>query len=144
MRFYLHANLLIILFCLSYRYSAVEIKPELQKNVLKFGYGMNYKYEGMLAHSFDISYVVTKFILSMLDDLKLSPIKYQKECNYLQNLDDQDNDEIKENIKDLLLYCAKVRPYMAFYKMQIKAYNITAHEILRNEVDLILPKFPEG
>ena len=61
----------------------VEIKPELQKNVLKFGYGINYRYEGMLAHSFDRFYVVTKFILPMLGNLKLSPIKYDKESNYL-------------------------------------------------------------
>ena len=33
---------------------------------------------------------------------------------------------------------------MAFYKMQIKACNNTAHHILKNEVDLILPKFYEG
>ena len=33
---------------------------------------------------------------------------------------------------------------MAFYKMQIKALNNTTHHILRNEVDLILPKFPKG
>ena len=33
---------------------------------------------------------------------------------------------------------------MVFYKMQIKAHNNTAHHILKNEVDLILPKFPEG
>ena len=33
---------------------------------------------------------------------------------------------------------------MAFYKMQINACNKTAHHILKNEVDLILPKFPEG
>ena len=30
---------------------------------------------------------------------------------------------------------------MAFYKMQINAHNATAHQILKNEVDLILPKF---
>ena len=80
----------------------------------------------------------------MLEELKLSPIKYDKECNYLQNLDDQDNDQIKENIKDLLLYCAKARPYMAFFKMQIKAHNNAAHHILQNVVDIILPKFPKG
>ena len=33
---------------------------------------------------------------------------------------------------------------MAFYKMQIKASNNTAHHILKNEVALILPKFPKG
>ena len=74
----------------------MEIKPELQRNILKFGYGVNYKYEGMLAHSFDRFYVITKFVLPTLDDLKLSPIRYDKECNYLRNLDDQDDDQIKE------------------------------------------------
>ena len=39
------------------------MKPELKKNILKFGYGINYKYEGMLAHSFDRFYIVTTFIL---------------------------------------------------------------------------------
>ena len=109
---------------------------------LKFGCGINYKYEGMLAHSFNRFYVVTKFILPMMD-LKLSPIKYDKECNYLHNLDDKDNDQMKENIKDLLSYCAKLRPYISFYKMQINAHNKTAHHILKNEVDLILSKFPK-
>ena len=53
----------------------------------------------MLAHSFDRFYVVTKFILPTLDDLRLSPIKYDKECNYLHDLDDQDNEQIKQNIR---------------------------------------------
>ena len=95
---------LTILVCLSSRYSFVEIKPELQRNILQFGYGINYKYEGMLTHSFDRFYVITKFVLPTLDDLKLSPIRYDKECNYLRELDDQDDDQIKENIRDLLFY----------------------------------------
>ena len=94
----------------------------------------------MLGHSFDRLYVVTKFILPTLDDLKLSPIGYDKECNYIPDLDDQNN-EIKKNIKDLLLYCNKLKPFMAFYKMQIKACNATVHHILKNEVDLIFSKF---
>ena len=132
---------LTILVCLSSRYSFVEIKLELQRNIFKFGYGINYKYEGMLAHSFDRFYVITKFVLPTLYDLKLSPIRYDKECNYLRNLDDPDNDQIKENIRYLIFYCSKVRPFMALYKMQISAHNLTAHKILKNEVDLILPKF---
>ena len=119
----------------------MEFKPELQRNILKLGYGINYKYEGRLAHSFDRFHVITKFVLPTLDNLKLSPIKYVKECNYLRNLDDEDDDQIKENIKDLLFYCSKVRPFMALYRMQISANNLTAHKNLKNKVDLILPKF---
>ena len=44
-------------------------------------------------------------------------------------------------IKDLLFYCAKLRPYMVLYKMQIIAHILTAQKILKNEVDLILLKF---
>ena len=84
--------LLEILLCLCSRYSLVEIKPELQRNILNFGYGINYKYEGMLAHSFDRFYVITKFILPTLDDLKLHTIRYDKECQYLRNLDNKDDD----------------------------------------------------
>ena len=75
----------------------------------------------MLAHSFDRFHVVTKFILPTMDDLKLSWIKYNKESKYISNLDDNDNEQIKTNIKDLITYCIKLRPFMAFYKMQIPA-----------------------
>ena len=55
-----------------------------------------------------------------------------------------DDKQIKMNIKHLITYCIKLKPYMAFYNMQINAHNKTAPHILKNEVDLILPKFPEG
>ena len=131
---------LTILVCLSSRYSFVEIKPKLQRNILKFGYRINYKYEGMLADSFDRFYVITTPVLPILDDLKLSPIRYDKECNYLRNLDNQDKDQIKENIRDSIFYCSKVRPFMTLYEMQITSHNLTVHKILKNKVDLILPK----
>ena len=53
------------LFCIVFQFyigTSVKIKAKLQRNILKFGYGINYKYEGMLAHSFDRFYVVIKFV----------------------------------------------------------------------------------
>ena len=103
---YIHSYaILTILLCLSSRYSSVEIRLGLQRNILKFGYGINYKYEGMLAHSFDRFYVVTKFILPTLDDWKLSPIRYDKECKYIWKVDDQDNEQIKQNIRLTPILC---------------------------------------
>ena len=55
-----------------YDCSAVDIMPELKKNILNFGYGVNFKYEGMLSHSFDRFYIVTKFELPKTKDLKLA------------------------------------------------------------------------
>ena len=55
----------------------------LKRNILKFGYGLNYKYEGMLAHSFDRFYVVTKCILPSITDLNFSKLNYDNTCAYL-------------------------------------------------------------
>ena len=50
----------------------------------------------MSARSFDRFYVVAKFILPTSDDLKLSPIGYNKVCKYICNLDDQNNEQIHQ------------------------------------------------
>ena len=40
--------------------------PELKRNILNFWYGINFKYEGMLSHSFDRFYVVTNLFYQLL------------------------------------------------------------------------------
>ena len=72
-------------FCYFYECTFTKIKLELKKNILHFGYGINCKYEGMLAQSFDRSYVVTKFILPSIGDLKFSKLNYDNTCPYLDN-----------------------------------------------------------
>ena len=44
----------------------------------------DYKYEGMLVHSFDSFYVVTKFILPSFKDLKFSKLNYGSTSAYMQ------------------------------------------------------------
>ena len=58
-------------------------ETELQNNVLKFGYGINYKYVGMLSDSFDRFYVVTKFELPKVQELQFDIIPYDKGYNHL-------------------------------------------------------------
>ena len=62
----------------------IQIRPELQRNILNFGYGVNYKYEGMLAHSFDRFYVVTKFMLPMIGDIIFAKLNYDSTCAYMK------------------------------------------------------------
>ena len=76
-------SLIIIFICFRCNYISVDIKAELKRNISNFGYGINFKYEGMLSHSFDRFYVVTKFILPIIDDLKFSLIDFDSECSYL-------------------------------------------------------------
>ena len=101
MKFYLHFVYLICFVTFTCTL-LLKLNQNYRKNILKFGYGINCKYEGMLAHSFDRFYVVTKFILPTMDDLRHSPVNYHKECKYLNNLDNNDNKGIKTCIKDLI------------------------------------------
>ena len=71
---------------------------------MKFGYGINYKYEGMLAHSFDRCYVVTKCILSSIKDLKFSKLNYDSTCAYLDKKNVHDA-EAKKYTLDIFAYC---------------------------------------
>ena len=95
----------------------------------------------MLTHSFDRLYVVTKFILLSVTDLNFSPIDFNEKCSYL-NEDLNSYQNAKQHISNLKIYCNTVVPFLDFYKKQI-SYNCTTHKMLRNEISLKLPNFPQ-
>ena len=66
-----------------YPYTTVDIRPEPKSNILNFGYGIRFKHEGILSHSIDRFYVVTKFILPVIDDITISAITFDIDCSYL-------------------------------------------------------------
>ena len=114
-------------------YSAIDTMLELKKNILHFGYGANLKYEGMLSHYFDRFYVVSKFEIPKVQDLKLTTFSFDLMCNYLNIT----NAYMQRYFK----HCKRISPYAKFYKKQIEYYNHTAYKILQNEIGLILPDF---
>ena len=61
----------------------IDVMPELKKNVLNFGYGVNFKYEGMLTHSFDRFYVVAKYEIPKVEHLHLTTFAFDLMCNHL-------------------------------------------------------------
>ena len=71
---------ILVQFSCIYRYTCIKIKPELKRNILNLVYGINYKSEGMLAHSLDRFYVVTKFILPSIGDLDFFKLNYDNKC----------------------------------------------------------------
>ena len=119
-----------------YDCSAVDIMPGL-KNILNFGYGVNFKYEGMLSHSFDRFYIVTKFELPKTEDLKLATFGFDFECSYANHTSTSTTDYAR-----LMNYCMKITPYAQLYQRQIQYYNKTAYDTLANDIGKILPKFP--
>ena len=52
--------IVFISFCV-FKDLAIDMMLELKRNILNFGYGVNFKYKGMLSHSVDRFYVLTKF-----------------------------------------------------------------------------------
>ena len=120
-----------------YDCSAIDIMPELKKNILNFGYGVNFKYEGMLSHSFDRFYIVTKFELPKTQDLKLVTYGFDFECSYANHTSTSNTD-----YASLINYCMKIVPYAQLYQRQIQYYNKTAYDTLANDIGKILPKFP--
>ena len=111
--------------------------PKLKKNILNFGYGVNFKYEGMLSHSFDRFYIVTKFELPKTKDLKLTTFGFDFECSYANHTSTSNTDYVR-----LMNYCLKTAPYAQLYQRQIQYYNKTAYDTLANDIGKILPKFP--
>ena len=61
-------------------------------------------------------------------------VDFDSKCSYLN-----ENDTYHPK---LIKYCLKIIPYVECYKQQIAYYNQTAYNILANEINLILPKFP--
>ena len=119
-----------------YDSSAVDIMPELKGNILNFGYGVNFKYEGMLSHSFDRFYIVTKFELPKAKDLRLATFKFDFECSYINHT------STNTNYAKLLKYYMKIALYVQLYQRQIQYYNWTAYDTLINDICKILPRFP--
>ena len=121
-----------------YDSSAVGIVPKLKRNILNFGYGVNFKYEGMLSHSFDRFYFMTKFELPKTKDLRLTTFRSDFECSYANHTSSN------TNYAKLLKYCMKIAPYAWLYQRQIQYYNCTAYDTLTNDIGKILPKFPNN
>ena len=95
-----------------------------------------FKYEGMLSHSFDQFYIVTKFELPKTEDLRLATFKFDFKCSYANHT------STNTNYAKLLKYCMKIALYAHLYQRQIQYYNHTAYDTLANDIGKILPKFP--
>ena len=78
-------------------------------------------YEGMLLHSFDRFYVVTKFILSNIENSTISSNTFDMECSYLHIKLDKNIHAAKHlpNIRNL---CSKIIPCIHYYKKQVDFY----------------------
>ena len=96
--------------------SAVSIMPELKQNVLRFGYRVNFRYEGMLAHLRDRFYVVTKVEIPKVWDLNLTMFQFDYNYSHVANIGRiviGIKFEATNTILNMFkMYCKNLIPYM--------------------------------
>ena len=136
MKFYTFILVNIVVVTMS---RGITFSPELQKNILKFGYNINYKYEGLLAHLFDRFYIVTKFMLPSMGDIKFSKLNFDHTCAYMDK-EYAPNTDSRKYLTELKTYCNKIKPFVSHYNNLIRSYNITIYNILENEIKPLLPQ----
>ena len=73
--------------------------------------------------------------------MNFSKLNYNNTCAHLDNKIIHDADT-KKHMLDLITFCIKIESFVIYYKRLIKSYNKTGHNILKNEIDLILPHIP--
>ena len=61
-----------------------DIAPELKRNVLRFPYGVLFKYTGKLTTNVERVWIVNKISLPKLQDINLAPIKTNLDCSYFE------------------------------------------------------------
>ena len=115
----LYAFLLLVILAVC---DSINFNPELQRNILKFGYGINYKYEGMLAHSFNRFYIVTKFMLPSVKDIKFSNLNFDESCTYMNKTYAPHSDSTKY-LSELKMYCNKIKQFVSYYSKLIASYK---------------------
>ena len=122
--------------------SAVSIMPELKQNVFRFGYRVNFRYDGILAHSFDRFYVVTRIERPKVSDLNLTVFQFDYNCSHVTHIEKDTKFKIQSTIKDMFkVYCRNIIPYMYLYKHQGEYYEKTVYNILEKDIGMILLKF---
>ena len=135
-------TLLLFLVTLVCGTSAVSIMPELKHNISRFGYGVNFRYEGMLAHSFDRFYVVTRIEMPKVLDLNLALFQFDYNSSHVINIEKDTSFKVPSTIKDMFkVYYKNIIPYMYLYKHQVEYYKKMVYDILEKDIGLILPKF---
>ena len=106
----IHLTLIVVVLISMCEVVAIDVMPELKKNVLNFRYGANFKYEGMLTHSFDRFYVVAKYEIPKIENLKFTTFSFDLMCNHL-NISKK-----KSYLLRYIRYCRRIAPYVKFYK----------------------------
>ena len=104
-----------------------DISPEVKRNVLRFPYGVLFKYIGQLTTNIERVWVVNKIELPKITDVNLESIKSNFTSKYLSPKSKK--------------FCISLMSVLKHYEQKHPFYNHSIHQLLEKEIPLILPKF---
>ena len=90
-------------------------------------------------HSFDRFYIITKVILPSIGDIGFSHLTFDDSCSYM-NREYTPNTDSSKYLKELKMYCNKLKPFVSYYFKLIKSYNSTVYDIKENKIKPLCPK----
>ena len=76
----------------------------------------------MLIHSFNRFYVVTKFMLPSIKDIKFSRLNFDHTSSYM-NKEYVPNTDSRKYFTESKPYCNKIKPFVSHYSKLINLYN---------------------
>ena len=86
----------------------------------------------MLMYSFDRFYIITKFILPSIGDIRFLRLTFDNSCSYM-NKEYAPNTDSSKYLKELKTYCNKLKPFVSYSFKLIKSYNGTVYDLLENK-----------
>ena len=78
-------------------------------------------------------------MLPMIGDLKFSKLNFDYAHTYMKK-EYAPNTDSRKYLLELKTYCNKIKPFVTYYGKLIQSYNKTTHNILENEIRLLLPQ----
>ena len=71
-------------------------------------------------HSYGRLYIVTKFMLPSMGDIKFSKLYFDYSCTYM-NKEYAPNMDSRKYLTELKAYCSKIKPFVSHYTNLLKS-----------------------
>ena len=130
-------HLLILIFKLITLGLAADFSPDLQHNVLRFPYGINFKFNGKLHHNMARVWIVTKFPLPAFNKVFLPPQKRMSDCGF----DKHPRRQTTRGDIPFMLYeiCKSTQPILKLLEKKENLYRQELQQKVEKEMLSALP-----
>ena len=96
----------------------------------------------MVGALIDRFYVVTKFMLPTIGDIKFSKLNFDNTCMYMKK-EYALNTDSRKYITEFRTYCNKIKPFVTYYSKLIHSYNKITHNICKMKSGYYYLKFQD-